>query len=98
MKIHPYQIDINHIECDISELTEALKTLDKNLSQVPKVTLQIDSKVVFIYHEKHGGYKKPSFNNLQYEQIGYFSSDEYSKPKPQRTFIKLKETIEKMLR
>jgi hypothetical protein len=52
-----FNIDVNRIDCSYTELLDALKELDNNLSQISRITLNIDSKTIYIYHESFSGNK-----------------------------------------
>lgn len=60
--------EATHIKCDKSEIKKALKIFNSTFD-VPRLTLDIDKKTVYLYNDKCSGYKRASLekiNNYDY--------------------------------
>jgi hypothetical protein len=94
-------IYINKITLKKQQLTEVLKMLDDNCSQVGRVTLVIDKKNIHIYHHSCSGYKRPTkqyFENKEYDQAMSFACGRSKGIKRVQYFKSLQSQITKLLK
>lgn len=87
-------IDINSISCSTKELIRALELLDENNSQVTRVQLEVDNKIIYIYHDTWSGFKKPSKEFTDsYENAISFACEKPLGKKRTQSFLALKKEI-----
>lgn len=51
--------DANEIRCKKSEVLKSLKVFDKT-SDIPRVELKVGRRTIYLYNDKHSGYKRAS--------------------------------------
>lgn len=69
-------VDICEIKCSKHELDDALKELDKNLSQMTRIRFKFSRTQLYIYHSTFSGYKAVSKEQIDnyWHAIRYISS------------------------
>lgn len=89
-----YNCDICKIECNKTEIRDALKCLDRNISQSSRITLNIDGSNLYIFNYTTIGRKSASLKDIPFydDAMGFVVRN-----KNFSAFWRMQKHIEKML-